>query len=65
MDSARQQTFEQLYRKYYLPLYRYALSWVDDEEAAKDIVSPLFSDLWDKGTVLLPSTSTAYLGQAV
>ena len=65
MENSREQLFEQIYRKNYLRLYRYALSWLDDEEAAKDIVGALFSDLWDDGTVLIPETADVYLARAV
>ena len=53
MESTRAQIFEQVYRKNYLRLYRYALSWVEDEDVAKDIVSDLFGDLWDNNTIFV------------
>lgn len=65
MEQNRQQAFEQIYRKHYLRLFRYALSWVEDEDAAKDIVADLFSDLWDNNTVLQPNTADFYLGRSI
>ena len=65
MEETRQQAFEQIYRKHYLRLFRYALSWLEDEDVAKDIVADLFSDLWDNNTVLQPDTVDYYLGRAI
>ena len=65
MESTRAHIFEQIYRKNYLRLYRYALSWVEDEDVAKDIVSDLFGDLWDNKTVLQPDTADFYLGRSI
>ena len=65
MEQNRQQIFEQIYRKQYLRLFRYALSWVGDEDVAKDMIADLFSDLWDHHTVLQPDTVDFYLGRAV
>ena len=65
MESTRAHIFELIYRKNYLRLYRYALSWVEDEDVAKDIVADLFSDLWDNNTVLQPNTVDYYLGRAI
>ena len=64
-DTSRAQIFEQMYRKHYLRLFRYALSWIENEEEAKDIVSQLFSDLWDSQTVISEQTVTAYLNRSV
>ena len=65
MESTRAHIFEQIYRKNYLRLYRYALSWVEDEDVAKDIVADLFGDLWDNKTVLQPDTADFYLGRSI
>ncbi len=65
MEPNRKQTFEQIYRKHYLRLFRYALSWVGDEDVAKDMIADLFSDLWNHHTVLQPDTVDFYLGRAV
>ena len=59
------QTFEDLFRGYYSRLYYYALDWVDDEDAAKDIVSELFSDLWTNFDRWKPDNGEAYLARAV
>lgn len=40
--------FEELFKKNYSPLFYNALDWVEDAEAAKDIVSELFSEVWSQ-----------------
>jgi len=65
MDDKRTQVFEQIYRKHYLRLFYYAMGWLEDEDAAKDIVADLFSDLWGSNTVLQPDTAGSYLGKAI
>lgn len=60
-----QEEFERLFRENYSRLYYYALDWVDDEEAAKDIVSGLFSDLWTQYGRWNPDNLQAYLNRAV
>ena len=59
------QTFEELFREYYSRLYYYALDWVENEEAAKDIVSGLFGDLWNSFSSWNPDNREAYLARAV
>ncbi len=65
MDNERAQVFEKIYRKNYLRLYRYALSWLEDEDVSKDLVSDLFSDLWDSKTILQEDTADYYLSRAI
>ncbi len=38
--------FDQLFRLYYEPLYRFALQFVADSEECHDIVSGAFEDVW-------------------
>lgn len=38
--------FERLFKKNYNRLFYFALDWVEDTEAAKDIVSEMFSEVW-------------------
>lgn len=57
--------FEELFRKSYHRLYYYALDWVENEEAAKDIVSELFGDLWANYGRWQPDDMNAYLNRAV
>lgn len=38
---------ELLYKKFYTLLYRYAQTFLDDEDEAKDVVSDVFQRLWE------------------
>lgn len=38
--------FENVYKEYYVRLYRYAFDFVNDIDTSKDIVSEVFSKLW-------------------
>lgn len=40
--------FEALYKEYYTLLYRYAYSFINDEEKSKDVVSEVYSKVWQK-----------------
>ncbi len=40
--------FNQLFRLYYEPLYRYALFYITDEEVCRDIASAAFEMLWKR-----------------
>ena len=62
-DSIR--TFEANFREYDPRLYYYALDWVEEEEAAKDIVSELFVDIWSQYDRWRPDNRRAYLTRAV
>lgn len=42
------QLMEILYQNFYKRLYLYALTFTDDEDEAKDIVSDIFSSIWQK-----------------
>ncbi len=52
------QQFEKMYREYYSRLYYYAYDYVEDIEVCKDIVSEVFSRVWnerermDEGTIV-------------
>ena len=46
MDKQKQQTFELLFKTYYRELYVHALSFVRDEEEAKDIVTDVYEYVW-------------------
>jgi RNA polymerase sigma-70 factor (ECF subfamily) len=41
-------TYEQLFRQHYARLYRLAYGFISDEEASKDIVSDVFTNLWSQ-----------------
>ena len=38
---------ELLYKKFYVLLYRYAQTFLDDEDEAKDVVSDVFQRIWE------------------
>lgn len=44
----RLRMMELLYAKFYRKLYLYALTYLEDKEEARDVVSELFLQLWDK-----------------
>lgn len=45
-NDEKMKLMEQLYARFYKPLYIYALSFLNDEEMSGDVVSDFFSDLW-------------------
>ena len=54
--------FEELYRRYYDRLYRFALNFIRSNENAKDIVQDVFVKLWLNRDLLDPKQSIkAYL----
>lgn len=57
--------FEDLFRKNYSRLFFYALDWVEDEEAAKDIVSDTFGDVWADYGRLRGATVAGYMVRMV
>ncbi len=38
---------EYMYKQFYVSLYRYAHTFLDDEDEAKDLVSDVFQKIWD------------------
>lgn len=42
MDIEKEKTFKMLFEKHYQQLYQHALSFMKDEETAKDIVNDVF-----------------------
>ncbi len=64
-QNREEKEFEALFRKCHPRLYRYALDYLEDEEAAKDIVSELFGDLWQQYTQWKPDNPEAYLNRAL
>ena len=44
----KEQTFKQLYEEFYTPFVLYAKRFIDDKETREDIVSDVFTSLWDK-----------------
>ncbi len=57
--------FEGLFKANYSRLFYCAIDWVEDAEAAKDIVSELFADVWEDYEQLRSERMEAYLHRAV
>lgn len=53
--------FEYLFKSNYTRLYYYALTFVDDAEVCKDIVSDVFETLWHDYDSVRPDGRMAYL----
>ena len=46
--QTKERAFKQLYEDYYAPFCLYAKRFIDDKETREDIVSDVFTSLWDK-----------------
>ena len=57
MDKEKRDTFEFLYKTHYKELYVHALSFVRDEEEAKDIVTDVYEYVWKNFENLYSSVS--------
>jgi RNA polymerase sigma-70 factor (ECF subfamily) len=58
--------FRKLFDIYYRRLYLYARSYVDDSDAAKDIVQDLFINMWEKRkNLVINSSVSSYFFRAV
>ena len=44
----KEQAFKLLYKEYYAPFCLYAKRFIEDKETREDIVSDVFTSLWDK-----------------
>lgn len=58
-------TFEHLYKSNYRQMYRFAFSFLEEEEDARDAVSHVFTELWHRQPSLEEDTVTGYLMAAV
>lgn len=65
--QTKERAFKQLYEEYYAPFCLYAKRFIDDREAREDIVSDVFTLLWDKIDSLdfQSSTALAYIKMCV
>ena len=63
--ETQEKKFEQLYKRNYRRLFYYALDWVAEEEAARDIVGEVFSNLWETFERWDPYNEDLYLSIAV
>ena len=53
--------FENVYKEYYIRLYRYAFSFLNDADASKDIVADVFSKYWKEHHHILHESLSGYL----
>lgn len=66
LKSGDKLIFEEVYRKYYIPLCYYCLRYVENFEDSEEIVQELFLKLWEKHETLeINSSLNAYLYRAV
>lgn len=47
-ENSKERAFKQLYEEYYAPFCLYAKRFIDDINTREDIVSDVFTSLWDK-----------------
>mgnify|MGYP001139308240 CR=1 FL=1 len=59
--TEKEKEFEHLFREHYTRLYYYALTFIDEGETCKDIVSDVFGTLWQEYDTIKRDTLTAYL----
>jgi RNA polymerase sigma-70 factor (family 1) len=65
MASSDEKAFEVLYRRYWLKIFRYAVSRVEDPNTAEDLCHDVFLSLWNRRESLSIQTLEAYLIQAI
>jgi RNA polymerase sigma-70 factor (family 1) len=66
LRSGQESAYESLFKEFYKPLTVFALGYVEDLEAGKEIVQELFVHLYEKRKTLVITTSIkSYLYQSV
>jgi RNA polymerase sigma-70 factor (family 1) len=60
-SSITKQNFENLFHEYYSRLYYFAYDFTEDVEASKDIVSDVFTSVWDKRDNIEKNKVVGYL----
>lgn len=73
MTEEKEQQLERLFRDHYERMFRLAFALLHDQEEARDVVSEVFSRLWDrfsqegipKGNLIEETTAPAYLMRSV
>ncbi len=60
-DNVMRQSFETLFREYYLRLYYFAYDFTEDMEVSKDIVSEVFTSVWNNREKLEYEKVVGYL----
>ena len=59
--TEKEKDFERIFKENYARLYHYALTFVDNGETCRDVVSDVFERLWAEYETLLPDSRLAYL----
>lgn len=65
LRSGSEDAFEQIFKRYWAPLYRIARAKVQSHEEAEEIIQGIFSTLWFKRESLLITNLPFYLQTAV
>ncbi|WP_025146540.1 RNA polymerase sigma-70 factor [Pedobacter jeongneungensis] len=66
LKENNQQAFAELYDRYKVVLHRYAFKWLQDRDAAKDIIQDIFTIVWIKReSITLEKNLSGYLYIAV
>jgi RNA polymerase sigma-70 factor (family 1) len=66
LNQYDKRAFEEVYNRYWLPLFNHARRMLKDDEEAADIVQEIFSSVLEKmGTLTFRTTLPAYLFQAI
>ena len=64
--DGKEEAFELLFKQYYQPLCIFALRYLPDEDAAKDLVQDMFFKIWEKRETFYITTSLeSYLYRSV
>ena len=56
-----QQSFDNLFRKYYTPLLHFAMQYIPDKADCHDIVNDVFEEVWRNYSDIKESNSKSYL----
>jgi RNA polymerase sigma-70 factor (ECF subfamily) len=66
LNQEDNRAFEEVYNRYWHPLYNHARRMLKDDEEAADVVQEIFSSVFEKmGSLTFHSTLAAYLFQAI
>ncbi|TKC62357.1 RNA polymerase sigma-70 factor [Pedobacter hiemivivus] len=66
LNNGDQLAHSEIFERYKAVLYRHAIRIINDQEEVSDIIQELFLTLWQKkGTIVLSTSLSAYLYQAI
>jgi RNA polymerase sigma-70 factor (family 1) len=65
LRQSNENAFNEIYKRYWLRLFRYAITKVHDQQVAEDICHDVFLSLWQRRTEAAIINIEAYLVQAV